>query len=279
VLKEAASFLERHGIESPRLNAERLIASILGTDRVGLYLRFDQPVNEAERGSIRSLLKRRASHEPLQYILGETEFLSLPFSVSSTVLIPRPETELLVEKTIERFRGRGPIRVLDIGTGSGCVAVALARALPEAYVDAVDTEPGALDVARGNAERNGVSGRIRFFKADLLAQDFESAVSPPYAALISNPPYVALREWNSLPPEIRNHEPRKALCDEGDGLTHFRAIASKCGKLLSGSGCVVVEIGYGQGDEVIRLFSEGGLRNSETFMDLNGIPRVVKAEA
>ncbi len=278
VLKEAALFLGRSGVENPRLNAERLLASVLRSDRVGLYLQFDKPLSAAERESFKALLRRRAGHEPLQYILGETEFMSLPFFVKRDVLIPRPETEILVEKVLESCKGRGPVRILDIGTGSGCIAVSLAKMLPGSPVDAVDAAPSALGLAESNAERNGVADRVRFFGADVRGEEFIRAVRPPYDIVVSNPPYVSLAEWPGLPKDVREFEPRTALCDEGDGLSFYRVIAHKAKALLSPGGKLFLEIGFGQKDSVFEILRSAGFTNIEAYPDLNGIDRVVKAE-
>jgi release factor glutamine methyltransferase len=279
VLKEAALFLGRNGIENPRLNAERLLAFVLKSDRVGLYLQFDKPLGAGERESFKALLKRRAGHEPLQYILGECEFMSLPFRVTPDVLIPRPETEILVEKILESFGAAGPVRILDIGTGSGCIAVSLAKRLPESLVDAVDVDPSALDLARTNAERNGVAERARFIEADIRAGDFVQSVHAPYDAVVSNPPYVSLPDWASLPKDVRDFEPRAALCDEADGLSFYRVIAMKAKALLQPGGNLFLEIGFGQKEAVAAILQSSGYVNVITFPDLNGIDRVVQAQA
>ena len=279
MLKEAALFLGRSGIKNPRLNAERLLASVLKFDRVGLYLQFDKPLSVGERESFKSLLKRRAGHEPLQYLLCETEFMSLPFRVTPDVLIPRPETEMLVERVLESCKGIGPIRILDIGTGSGCIAVSLAKMIPESSVDAVDVDPSALDLAKSNAERNGVPERVRFLQADVREEGFARVVGSPYDAVVSNPPYVSLSDWTNLPKNVRDFEPRVALCDESDGLSFYRIIAPKAKAVLSAGGKLFLEIGFGQKDGVIGILQSNGYLNVQTFPDLNGIDRVVKAEA
>jgi release factor glutamine methyltransferase len=279
VLKEAGLFLGRSGIENPRLNAERLLASVLKLDRVGLYLQFDKPLSSLERESFKALLKRRAVHEPLQYILGETEFMSFPFSVTRDVLIPRPETEILVERAVESCKSLGPVRILDIGTGSGCIAVSLAKMLPESAVDTADVASSALQLAKSNAERNGAGDRVRFIEADMRAGNFVNFVSPPYDAVVSNPPYVSLAEWPNLPKDVRDFEPRTALCDEGDGLSFYRIIASKARTILSPGGKLFLEIGFGQKDSVLEILQSAGFTGIEAYPDLNGIDRVVKAEA
>jgi release factor glutamine methyltransferase len=278
VLKEAGLFLGRGGIENPRLNAERLLASVLKLDRVGLYLQFDKPLSPAERESFKALLKRRATHEPLQYIIGETEFMSLPFAVTRDVLIPRPETEILVEKVLESSKTRGAVRILDIGTGSGCIAVSLAKMLPESSIDAADVAQSALQLAKFNAERNGAADRMRFIEADVRAENFSDFVHPPYDAVVSNPPYVSLAEWPNLPKDVRDFEPRAALCDEKDGLAFYRVIAPKVASLLSPGGKLFVEIGFGQKDPVFDILRSAGFSGVEAYPDLNGIDRVVKGE-
>jgi release factor glutamine methyltransferase len=279
VLKEAALFLGRSGIENPRLNAERLLASVLKSDRVGLYLQFDKPLSAGERESFKVLLKRRAGHEPLQYLLGECEFMSLPFRVTPSVLIPRPETESLVEKVLESLKHSGAVRILDVGTGSGCIAVSLAKMLPESSVDAVDVDPSALALAKSNAERNGVPDRLRFLQADVRNDGIIQGAGPAYDAVVSNPPYVSVSEWTNLPKDVRDFEPRVALCDEGDGLSFYRIIAMKAKTLLLPAGKLFLEIGFGQKDGVTGILRTNGYVNVRTFPDLNGIERVATAEA
>ena len=179
VLKEAAQFLEARGVESPRLNAERLLAQVLRIGRVDLYLQFDQPLSLDEREAFKAGLRRRAAGEPLQYILGETEFMSLDFAVNPAVLIPRPETEILVEAVLNRFDAATPVRMLDIGTGSGAIAVSLAHYLPEAQITAVDLSPNALEVAWHNGARHGVADRIQFVQADLYDPELSRKVGGP----------------------------------------------------------------------------------------------------
>jgi release factor glutamine methyltransferase len=278
VLKEAALFLGRSGIENPRLNAERLLASVLKSDRMGLYLQFDKPLSTEERGSFKSLLRRRTGHEPLQYIVGETEFMSLPFRVTSDVLIPRPETEILVEKVVESFMNGGPVRILDIGTGSGCIAVSLSKLLPESTIDALDVDPSLMELVKSNAERNGVAERVHFIKADIREEGFLRSVRAPYEAVVSNPPYVSVSEWEKLPRDVREFEPRLALCDEGDGLSFYRIIASKAGSMLAPGGRMFLEIGFGQKEQVLDIIQLEGYSGIEVFPDLNGIDRVMKAE-
>jgi release factor glutamine methyltransferase len=244
---------------------------------VGLYLQFDRPLSGSERGSVRDLLRRRAEGAPLQYLLGEAEFMSLAFRVNPSVLIPRPETEILVEDVIERLKTAGPVRIIDIGTGSGCIAVSLARHLPDAVVDAVDSEPDALETAGNNAARLGVEGRIRFIRADALDDGLTSKTAPPYGGLVSNPPYVSAAEWERLPIEIRNHEPKQALCDGGDGFGFYPVLAGRASEMLAPGGMVWAEVGAGQAERVQETFGRIGLRDVTALPDLNGILRVVRA--
>ncbi len=254
------------------------MAFVLKADRVGLYLQFDRPLSDSERSSIRDLLRRRAAGEPLQYLLGETEFMSLMFRVNSSVLIPRPETEILVEDAVETLKAAGPVRILDIGTGSGCIAVSLARNLPEAAVDAVDSEPEAIATAMDNAARLAVGDRLRFIRADAMDGGFHTALAPPYNALVSNPPYVSEDEWERLPVEIRKHEPRRALCGGADGLAFYPVIARLAAEMLVPGGTVWLEVGVGQSEAVLGMFGRTGLRDASALPDLNGIPRVVRAK-
>ncbi|MCK5147447.1 peptide chain release factor N(5)-glutamine methyltransferase [bacterium] len=276
VLKKATSFLEIRDIESARLNAERLLAHALNVTRVDLYLRYDQPLEPAERENYKSLLHRRANGEPLQYILGETEFMSLAFSVNPAVLIPRPETESLVELVIRRYAGRGPVRMLDIGTGSGAIAVSLAHYCPQAEIFAVDVSTEALTMAEHNADANSVAQRIHWIHGDLFSPEFVQVLDGSFDVIISNPPYVSLNEWDGLPVEIRSHEPRLALCDEGDGLAAYRRLARISSDLLSDSGCIYVEVGDTQAATVMRYFKEAGLVDLKIHPDLNGIGRIVE---
>ena len=276
VLREATAFLEERGIENPRLNAERLLGHALGLSRMDLYLRFEQPLSPREREIFKTLLRRRASHEPLQYILGETEFMSLPFKVVPDVLIPRPETETLVERVVEEMKDRKTIRILDIGVGSGNLAVSLAHYLDGAEIVGVDVDSGVLSVAEENGRRNRVGERIRFAVADVREETFVGRVDPPFDAVVSNPPYVSLEEWKTLPEEIREHEPKEALCDGGDGFSFFRLIASRGKELLKSGGKLFFEVGDGQSGRVKEILTDSGYREITGHPDLNGIERVVR---
>ncbi|MGA3129502.1 MAG: peptide chain release factor N(5)-glutamine methyltransferase [Terracidiphilus sp.] len=226
------------------------------------------------------LIERRLASEPIQYITGETEFYGLPFHVNCDVLIPRPETEHLVEKAIElaqEMKRTGAIRetrIVDVGTGSGAIAVALARALQFAQITATDISAAALDVARSNAERNGVAGRIRFLEGDLL----DPVGQDPFEFVISNPPYVPHIDRNTLDVEVRNFEPPQALFAGDDGLAIYRRLIPAAWDALVAGGFVMLEIGFGQELAIGALLGASRFTQIEFALDLQGIPRVAVAQ-
>ena len=268
ILRWTADYFRGKQIESARLDAELLLSATLEMDRVTLYVNFERPLNADELSSYRQKVQRRASREPIQYILGETEFWSLPFNVNPAVLIPRGDTEVLVEEALQRMDGRS--RVLDIGTGSGAIAIALAHEMPEIYVTAIDCSEAALEVARGNARRNGVEDRVA-----CLAGDLKSLPAGPFDVIVSNPPYIPSRDWEQLMPEVRDHEPRLALDGGDDGLEAYRRIAVQAVQVLSPDGWLLVEVGIGQASVVSALFRAAGLTDVTQRDDYAGIPRVV----
>ncbi len=280
LIRTATDYLSVKGIENARLNAERLIGAALGFDRVTLYLSFDRPVHADELAAVRALLQRRSQHEPLQYIIGETEFMSLPLAVNPGVLIPRPETEVLVEAVVARVQSaekQGRISILDVGTGSGCIAVSLAHQLPESQVMAVDISDSALSTARENAKNVGVSGRVKFAKANIFRIDtlgFES--QGRFDVIASNPPYISQDEFALLPEEVKAFEPAVALCDGGDGLSFYRQIAKSVPSMLAADGLLAFEIGATQAEPVRRIVQDY-LPKSEVRQDLAGRDRVVLA--
>ena len=271
LLQWTADYFRGKGVESPRLDAELLLSATLEMDRVALYVNFERPLNTDELTYYREKVRRRANREPLQYILGETEFWSLPFTVNPSVLIPRADTEVLVEEALKRIDGCST--VLDIGTGSGAVAVALAHEKPGLSVTALDCSECALEVARGNARRNGVEERIT-----CLAGDLNSLPSGPFDMIVSNPPYIPSRDWEQLMPEVRDHEPRLALDGGDDGLEAYRRIAVQAVQVLLPGGWLLVEVGIGQATVVNALFRAAGLTGVEQRNDYAGIPRVVMGQ-
>ncbi|MFQ5638015.1 MAG: peptide chain release factor N(5)-glutamine methyltransferase [bacterium] len=282
ILKLSTKYLSEHGIENPRLNAERLMAHVLNFSRVQLYLNYERPLQEDELTGFRALLKRRAKHEPLQYIVGETEFMSLPFKVNPAVLIPRPETEILVEKTIEiskeKFDSQRELNILDIGTGSGNIAVSLAKNLLNATITAIDVSADALKIASENALGNGVEDKIEFHKFDFLGSDFVKESAEKFDVIISNPPYVSEKEFQQLPDEVRSYEPLGALKDGSNGVVFFHKIAEISHKLLTDNGFVAVEVGMGQAPSVMDIFRKNNFAHIQLLKDLNGIERVVFGE-
>jgi len=275
IVKEAATYLKTSEIENPRLDAERLMGDVLGLSRAELYLSFDRLLKASERERYKNLVRRRAAHQPLQYILGETEFMALSFKVTPDVLIPRPETEILVEKIIETVKNQAGIRILDIGTGSGNIAVSLARYLKSADVVAVDSSPKALSVARENAQMHRVEGKVRFLQSDIREPHFAQAMDSPFDLVVSNPPYISAEAWDDLPIEICQYEPKSALCDGEDGLVFFRIIAQKGRQLLRSDGRLFFEVGDGQHEEVKNILRKLKYQDVVAYPDLNGIERVV----
>lgn len=268
ILRWTADYFREKGIDSARLDAELLLADTLELDRVGLYLHFDRPLSPDELASFRARVRRRAGHEPVQYILGESEFWSLALAVGPAVLIPRPDTEVLVEEVLSRLTDEAEL--LDVGTGSGAIAIAVAHEKPGVLVTAIDNSPAALRVARRNAERHGLAERIRFLEADLARLPEKT-----FDLVVSNPPYIAAAEWAALMPEVRDHEPRAALYGGEDGLEAYRHLARQAAGVLKPGGWLLVEVGASQASAVRTLFDEAGLTGCGVRDDYAGIPRVV----
>ncbi|MBN2171708.1 MAG: peptide chain release factor N(5)-glutamine methyltransferase [Candidatus Krumholzibacteriota bacterium] len=300
VLGPAAEYLAAAGVPDARLNAERLLAHLLGMSRLELYLQYERPLDEAERAAYRALLRRRHAREPLQHIIGETEFWSLPFTVRPGVFIPRPETEVLVERVLARLAADWPppaaaapaasgagaappaasrgdaapaLRALELGAGAGVVAVVLAHERPDLRVWASDTSPAALALAAENAARNGVGGRVVLEETDgLPASDGE-----PVHLVVSNPPYVRPDEKPGLPPEVADHDPPAALFGGEDGLDFYRRLAAEAPARLVPGGLLAVEIGATQGEAVKGIFAAAGLADVAVSRDYAGRDRVVVA--
>jgi release factor glutamine methyltransferase len=256
-------FTER-GIASARLEAEVLLAKVLKLSRVGLYTAFDRPLEEAELGAYRELIKRRLAGEPVAYLVGEQEFWSLPLHVDARVLIPRRDTETLVEVG----RAAGGKRIADVATGSGAVALALAVELPEAHIIATDVSEGALEVARQNVERHGLGERVELRAGDLVAP-----LDADLDLIVSNPPYVASADLATLAPEVRR-EPRGALDGGVDGLDLLRRLVPAAWSRLAPAGTLAVEHGHDQGARVRALFEAAGYTGVGTTRDLAGNDRV-----
>jgi release factor glutamine methyltransferase len=246
-LRQASRMLANEGVDSPRLDAELLLAHVLEVNRAAVLARPERRLTPKELTRYRDLTARRAAREPLAYIVGHREFYGLDFAVDGRALIPRPETELLVEEALRLAKGMGPeVRIADVGAGSGAIAVALAVHLPGATIYALDASPEALALAAENAARHGV--RVRCLVGDLLAP-LPEAVD----LIAANLPYVTREEWSALPPEIRDHEPRSALDGGADGLGVIGRLLSTAGRHLRPGGGVLAEIGAAQGDKAVAL--------------------------
>lgn len=266
------------GFDDARLNIELLLGHVLNLQRIRLYTNFDKPLSDDELARFKALLKRRLEHEPLQYILGETEFMGLKFRVDNRVLIPRPDTEVLVEQTIKELQTRyidsEAVRVLEIGTGSGCIAVSIAHGKKSSHVTAIDISSDAIDVAQENATLNGVADRITFHCTEYQEN---TAMDGTFHCIVSNPPYISLTEFTRLPREVKEHEPSAALADGGDGLKFYRLIASKGLKLLHENGFVMVEHAFDQSGDVQKIFSVHGWKEIRAIKDYSGNFRCVLA--
>lgn len=259
-----------------RREAELLLRHALGCSREALLVRLQETVPAEVTGLYFQLVERRKGRVPVQYLIGTVEFYGLSFRVTPAVLIPRPETEGLVEEAISRLSRRAAPRIVDVGCGSGCIAIALASSLPRAEITAIDASAAALAVARENAIRNGVADRIRFLSGDLLAP-LEGADRAGIDAVVSNPPYIVRAELPGLAPEVSRHEPRLAL-DGGDrGLEVVTRLVAEAREVLAPDGLLLLEIGRGQDEAVGALVEASGLALDATLADLAGIPRVVVA--
>lgn len=268
--------LRRVRAESPELSADLLLGFVLGWTRVRVLSHPEQNLSGSAREHFRELVLRFAGGEPLQYLTGEQEFYGLPFRVTPEVLIPRPETELLVEEAI-RLMKASPFprpRFADMGTGSGCIAVSVAHAVPDSIGWAVDLSAAALRIARENAVRHGVAARISFVRADFL-ECF--ARRPCFDLILSNPPYVAQRDYDSLPPVVRNHEPHGALFAGDTGLEVYRRMIPEVPPRLAPGGYLILELGSGQADHVAGLAESEGFVVDRILEDLQGIPRCLVA--
>lgn len=271
VLRWTTARFGETGVTTPRLDAELLAAHALGLSRMALYTGFDRPLGEAELASLRGLVKRRLGGEAVAYITGHKEFWSLDLLVDARVLVPRPDTETLIEAALERLPADREVRVADVGTGSGAIALALATERPLAQVVATDASSDALVVATANAERVGVAGRVRFAHGDLFAPLYGEAAFDVVAA---NPPYVPTGELAGLPAEVRA-EPRAALDGGADGLDVVRRLIEGAPAHLTPGGWLLCEIGAGQADAAMELLRARGYRDVGARRDLGAIPRVV----
>jgi len=272
LIQWGSDFFKKKGVDSPRLTMELLLAHVLKLSRFDLYMQFERPLTEPELAQLRDMVKRRAMREPLQYILGEAHFYKRVFEVTPAVLIPRPETELLVEEALRRGHS---LRCLDIGTGSGCIGISIALERPETEVVAIDSSPEALEVARRNAERLGARN-ITFHQTDFFDDEGMRSLGS-FDLIVSNPPYIAAADLATLQPEVRDHEPHLALTDGGDGLRFFRRFIDLSPRILRDESSFFMEIGYGQGHSLAVMFRKAGFE-VDLLTDLDRVERILWAQ-
>lgn len=281
-IAEASAYLKRKGIPDARLNSELMLCDILECDRMQLYLNFDKPLSRDEINIFRNFLSRRASREPLQYILGKVNFYGYEFFVDKSVLIPRPETELLVEKVLEDISGKdtSPVRILEIGTGSGCISITLAKELDKIEknyeIISIDKSEDAIKTALKNSSHNGLqSSGLKFEVKDVF--EYNDTLTG-FDYIVSNPPYVSLKEYEQLEPELKNHEPVSALTDFDDGLRFYDRIFS----IASAGGFrgkMLCETGAGTREKLMQMLDGYGMAHYEFYKDYNGIDRILRVDA
>ena len=274
IVKRTTDFFAKHGIESARLNAELVIAHALGMNRMKIYLQFERPLTEAELERIRPLVKCRAQREPLAYVLGTAAFGDLTLKVDRRVLVPRPETEQLVEIVKDTLGETAPATVLDLGTGSGALALALAQAYPQSHVTAVDSSEDALAVARGNAASCQLESRVDFQRSDWFAA---VGADSRFDLIVSNPPYLTESAWAEAQPEVRDHEPRGALVAADDGCADLLAIIAKAPMHLAPGGWLFLETGIDQHPRLLEALRTAGLQDERSIQDWSERPRFVAA--
>jgi len=275
VIQKSSDFLERKGVESPRLNAEWLVAGALGIDRMALYLQFDRPLMDAELSAMREYVKRRGNREPLQYVVGHWQFRDLTLKTDKRALIPRPETEQLVELIVEQLDVDSSISILDLGTGTGAIALSLAMELPHVSVLALDRSEAAIELATENANQCGMHSRVAFRVSDWFSGLEENE---RFDLIVSNPPYLTEEEMRTAEPEVKDFEPRSALFSEDDGLADLKTIIEGSYDRLSENGWLWLETGIGHRALLIALCEKLGFQEARGVDDWSGRPRFVSAQ-
>ena len=278
ILNQAVEKLRLAGIDRPRTNAELLLGAVLNKGKVDLYLDKDRILTSDEIEKFNQYTKERISHRPVQYIIGTVEFFGLEFKVDERVLIPRPETEILVEVVIEQLANRENPKIIDLGSGSGAIAISLAKNVKEAFVYAIDVSRDALDVAKENAIKNKMENQIEFLRGDLFEPLKNKNLEGQIDCVVSNPPYVSKDEFEILPREIKDYEPTVALQSEGEGVFFHKNIIENSVDFLKKGGLLALETAFGQAGKVADLIRQSGdFGDIRIMKDLGGIDRVVKA--
>ncbi len=274
-IKLSTEYLKKKNVESPRANAEILLSEILKVKRLDLYLSFDKPLTDSEINLYREAIKKRGMRIPLQYIVGQVDFYGLKIMVNENVLIPRPETELLVEKIIGEVKNKSELKILDIGSGSGNISLALAKNISDSFVQGIDISPEAVNIANENAKINLISN-VNFSQKDIFEDEIISFGK--FDIIVSNPPYVSISDYQNLEPELKNYEPKIALTDDDDGLRFYRRIALLLKHLLNSNGKLFLELGAGQFQTIKEIFISSGIQNIKVFKDYQGIDRIFFGE-
>ena len=272
ILKWTEQYFGTRGIDSPRLDAEVLLSHVLGKERIYLYVHFDEPLEAPELAAYREYIKQRVARQPVAYIIGRREFMGLSFRVTPAVLVPRPDTEILVQAALDRLAAKPAARIADIGTGSGAIVLSLLYYRKELQASAVDISADALAVAAENAASLGVAERVMFCEGDLLAP----LAGQQFAAIVSNPPYIPTADIAGLAPEVRTAEPMGALDGGADGLVFYRRLVADAPALLASDGFLAMEVGIHEAAPVAALAqASGAFARTEVLKDLAGIERVV----
>lgn len=278
LMKFAIEHLEKLGFDETRLTVELLLAHALGCQRIQLYTSFDKPLTKEELARFRALYERRLVHEPVQYIVGTSNFMGLQLRVEPAVLIPRPETETLVEQVMihcKELEAERELSIIDLGSGSGNIAIALAKFVRNASIVSIDNSPEAIELARENAIASKVDSKIDFRLIDMF-EPVDQLLLKRFDILVSNPPYISSEDWEGLATEVKRYEPRASLTDFKDGFEFHQRIVELAPFLLRNNGMVFLEVGYGQAKRVSDLMRAAGYMDVKTTPDLQGIQRVVK---
>ena len=273
VITKSTEYLDRKGIESPRANAEILLANILNCKRLELYLLYDKPLRDRELNSYREYLKRRSNYEPIQYITGSVEFYTLELKVTPAVLIPRPETEILVEVIIDSVKKEDELFILDFGSGCGNISIALAENLPNVHVTGIDISKDAIMIANENLEKYKLNDRVNFLNGDILKFNVNNISN--YDIIVSNPPYVSQNDYLNVQKEIKNFEPKIAVTDFSDGYKYFAKIITLASGILKSGGKLFFEMGEGQSKKINELLVKNNYKKIYVFKDYQKIDRVI----